>query len=150
MIRDVVIKELRKNSDDRGWLVEIFRQDELAFDPAMAYVSLTNPGVVRGPHEHVHQSDCFVFLGPGTFRLYLWDGRSNSETQGEKIELEVGQDNPSLVIVPPGVIHGYKCISDLPALSINLPDKLYRGEGKREEVDEIRWEDKTDSPYQIV
>lgn len=150
MIKDVVIKKLIQNHDDRGWLTEIFRRDELKFDPAMSYVSLTNPGVVRGPHEHVFQSDCFVFLGPGSFRLYLWDRRENSETKGETLELEVGADNPSLVIVPPGVVHGYKCISDIPALSINLPDKLYKGEGKKEEVDEIRWEKDPESPFKIV
>jgi len=150
MIQGIIIKSLAKNSDDRGWLAEIFRRDELAFDPAMAYLSLTNPGAVRGPHEHRQQSDCFVFLGPGSFRLYLWDRRAASETKGEKLELEVGENNPSLVIVPPGVVHGYKCISKIPALSINLPDKLYKGEGKKEEIDEIRWETDPSSPYKIV
>ena len=33
--------------------------------------------------------------------------------------------------------------------SINLPDKLYKGEGKKEEIDEIRWENDTDSPFVI-
>ena len=28
-------------------------------------------------------------------------------------------------------------------------DKLYKGEGKKEEVDEIRWETRDDSPYHI-
>ena len=149
MIKGVVIKKINKNEDERGWLAEIFRQDELELKPLMSYISLTNPGVVRGPHEHVLQSDCFVFLGPGSFRLYLWDRRSDSPTKGEALEIEVGENNPTLVVVPPGVVHGYKCISDTPALSINLPDKLYRGEGKREEVDEIRWEKDPDSPYKI-
>jgi dTDP-4-dehydrorhamnose 3,5-epimerase len=150
MINDVVIKELNKYNDERGWLTEIFRRDELAFTPAMSYVSLTKPGVVRGPHEHVAQSDCFVFLGPGAFRLYLWDRREASSTYGQKLELEVGDNHPTLVIVPPGVVHGYKCISTIPALSINLPDKLYKGEGKQEEIDEIRWENNAASPYQIA
>ena len=150
MINGVIIKKLSHNEDERGWLTEIFRRDELDdFQPAMSYVSLTNPGVVRGPHEHVAQSDCFVFLGPGRFRLYLWDRRPGSDSQGETLELEVGEGNPSLVIVPPGVVHGYKCISDIPALSINLPDRLYKGEGKKEEVDEIRWEKDPASPYKI-
>ncbi len=149
MINGVIIKKIAKYEDDRGWLAEIFRRDELAFDMSMAYVSLTKPGVIRGPHEHVAQSDCFVFLGPGSFRLYLWDRRADSSTKDEALELEVGADNPTLVIVPPGVVHGYKCVSDIPALSINLPDKLYKGEGKKEEIDEIRWEAKEDSPYKI-
>lgn len=149
MIKGVEIKELKKNVDDRGWLAEIYRADELDFSPVMSYVSLTNPGVVRGPHEHVKQSDCFVFIGPGNFCLYLWDRRSESPTFREKMELEVGADNQVLVIVPPGVVHGYKCISESAALCINLPDKLYKGEGKSEEVDEIRWEKDPQSPYII-
>jgi len=150
MIHGVIIKPLIKNIDPRGSLTEIFRRDELDFDPLMSYVSLTNPGIVRGPHEHAVQSDCFVFLGPGNFRLYLWDRREKSPTNGEALEIEVGEGNPSLVIVPPGVVHGYKCISDVPALSINLPDKLYKGINKAQEVDEIRWEKDPESPYKIV
>jgi dTDP-4-dehydrorhamnose 3,5-epimerase len=149
MINDVIIRPLEKREDDRGWLTEIFRQDELDFNLAMAYVSLTKPGVIRGPHEHVAQSDCFVFLGPGDFRLHLWDRREASSTKGAKLELEVGAAHPTLVIVPPGVVHGYKCISETPALSINLPDKLYKGQDKQEDVDEIRWENAQNSPYHI-
>jgi len=45
----------RKFVDERGWLAEIFRHDKLhAWSrPEMAYVSVTNPGVLRGPNEHV-------------------------------------------------------------------------------------------------
>ena len=150
MIKDVLIKKLNKYEDNRGWLTEVFRRDELEFNPAMGYVSLTNPGIIRGPHEHVAQSDCFIFLGPGTFRMYLWDRREKSETNGEAMEFEVGIDSPTLVIVPPGVVHGYKCISKGPATSINFPDKLYKGVAKKEEIDEIRWEKDETSPYKIA
>ncbi len=149
MIKDVIIKEITKNHDERGFLAELFRDDELDFKGAMAYASFTNPGVIRGPHEHVHQSDCFVFFGPGSFKLYLWDRRADSETKDEKMEIEVGESNACLVVVPPGVVHGYKCISEIPALSLNFPDKLYRGVKKQEEVDEIRWEKDPQSPYKI-
>jgi dTDP-4-dehydrorhamnose 3,5-epimerase len=150
MIQGVIVKSLTQYKDDRGWLAEVYRMDELDIKPTMAYVSMTQPGVARGPHEHVHQSDAFVFVGPGSFKLYLWDRRENSETVGETLELEVGENNPCLVTVPPGVVHGYKCISDIPAFSINLPDKLYKGVGKAEKVDEIRWEKQADSPYKIL
>jgi len=149
MIEGVTIKVINKYEDERGWLMEIFRQDECPVEPLMSYVSLTKPGVIRGPHEHEYQTDAFVFIGPGTFALHLWDRRENSATKGEKMIIEVGENNPRLVTVPPGVVHGYKCISEIPALSINLPDKLYRGEGKKEEVDEIRWEKDPNSPYKI-
>ena len=48
----------------------------------MAYVSLTHPGVSRGPHEHVEQADYFCFIGSGVSRVYLWDARKGSPTFG--------------------------------------------------------------------
>ncbi len=150
MILGVKIKKLEKFTDERGWLAEIYRHDEFDHLPAMSYISVTKPGVVRGPHEHVYQSDCFVFPGPGVFRVFLWDRREESKTKGEHITIDVGEDEPSMVIVPPGVVHGYKCISEQDALSINFPDKLYKGIKKEDkEVDEIRWEQDLKSPYKI-
>lgn len=145
----VIIKKLKRFEDNRGWLAEIFRNDETDFKPAMGYVSLTKPGITRGPHEHRFQADCFIFAGPGDFDLFLWDRREISPTNGERLKITVGETNPTLVIVPPGVVHGYKCVSALPAYSINLPDKLYRGINQAEEIDEIRWEDDINSPYKI-
>jgi dTDP-4-dehydrorhamnose 3,5-epimerase len=150
MIEGVIVKKLQKYDDARGWLAEIWRSDEIDYRPTMAYASQTKPGTVRGPHEHVKQSDYFVFFGPGTFELHLWDRRENSTTYKEYFKEEFGENSPAIVIVPPGVVHGYKNISSADALSINLADKLWRGEGKKEEVDEIRWETDPSSPYKIV
>ncbi|MCU0679198.1 MAG: dTDP-4-dehydrorhamnose 3,5-epimerase family protein [Planctomycetes bacterium] len=149
MIDGVVVQKLNKFEDQRGWLIEFFRNDETEYQPVMAYLSVTNPGVVRGPHEHTSQSDYFVFAGPGSFILHLWDHREGSATKEEYMKIEGGADDPVMVLVPPGVVHGYKCVSAEPGWCVNLPDKLYKGEGKKEEVDEIRWEERDDSPYQI-
>ncbi|MFA6973602.1 MAG: dTDP-4-dehydrorhamnose 3,5-epimerase family protein [Parcubacteria group bacterium] len=149
MINGVIIKNLSKYTDERGWLAEIFRNDEITTHPEMAYVSATKPGIVRGPHEHVDQTDIFVFIGPGTVELNLWDRRENSATRDEHVKIEMGENNPTMAIVPPGVVHAYKCVSQNDAWCINLPDKLYRGEQKKEEVDEIRWENVADSPFKI-
>jgi len=48
------------------------------------------------------------------------------------------------------VVHAYKCVSKTNGYVINLPNKLYKGKDKKEEIDEIRWEDNPDSPYKIV
>jgi dTDP-4-dehydrorhamnose 3,5-epimerase len=149
MIDGVIVKELRKFNDDRGWLAEFYRSDEGEYKPAMSYISSTMPGQVRGPHEHVDQTDFFIFAGPGSFEIYLWDRRERSATRDQHMRFEVGEDRPMIVIIPPGVVHGYKCISDVPAISINMPDRLYKGEGKKEDIDEIRWEDDPESPYRI-
>jgi dTDP-4-dehydrorhamnose 3,5-epimerase len=115
----------------------------------MSYISMTRPGVTRGPHEHRAQSDFFCFIGPSTFRLYLWDNRPNAPSYGAKIQYEFGENRPAAVIVPPGVVHAYKNIGQIEGLVFNAPDKLYAGEGKKEPVDEIRHENMADSKYRI-
>jgi dTDP-4-dehydrorhamnose 3,5-epimerase len=113
----------------------------------MCYASWTHPGKARGPHEHVYQSDCFAFLGPGIFRLYLWDARQESKTHLHRMRIDVGEEEPVAVLVPPRVVHAYKCISEDKGLVVNLPDKLYGGILRKQGVDEIRHEDIADSPF---
>lgn len=144
----VTIVPLARFEDSRGWLSELFRSDELpgGFFPEMGYVSVTKPGVSRGPHEHVHQTDGFCFLN-GRYRLYLWENREGHPEMAT--EVEVGEANPVLVLVPPGVVHAYKNVGDADAFVLNFPDKLYAGKGKSEPVDEIRHENQPGSRFQV-
>lgn len=150
-IEGVIIKELSRHSDQRGWLVELFRRDELEDGnfPVMSYLSMTAPGQVRGPHEHKNQTDLFCFTGPSNFRIHLWDNRRESPTFGRKCTLEAGQDNRLMIIIPPGVVHAYQNIGACEGLVFNAPNRLYAGEGKNQPVDEIRYEDNPDSPFKL-
>jgi len=148
-INGVLIRQLDKHIDNRGYLIETFRLDQLPDDiqPEMSYISYTKPGIARGPHEHREQTDIFCFIGPGTFRIKLWDNRKNSNTYGNSMEIIGGENNMITMIVPPGVVHGYQNISDIDGMVLNYPDRLYRGWGKKEDVDEIRHEDEKDKFY---
>ena len=148
-IEGVVVTAFRKFLDERGWLAELFRHDELPaeFHPAMAYASVTLPGVLRGPHEHVDQADLFTWVGPGDFKVTLWDNRADSPTYLNRMELGMGANNPGSILVPKGVVHGYRCISHEPGLVINCPNQLFMGEGKKFLIDEIRHEDDPANPF---
>jgi dTDP-4-dehydrorhamnose 3,5-epimerase len=149
-IEGVVVRDLTENRDQRGSLIETFRSDHLpeGIMPAMSYVSFTEPLTARGPHEHLEQTDLFAFTGPGMFEIRLWDNRKNSPTFGSRMSLTAGEGNPVLVIVPPGVVHGYRNISPAEkGMVLNFPDRLYRGPGKSGEVDEVRHEDRGDVFY---
>ena len=150
-IEGVIWKPLKKFLDDRGWLCELFRNDEVASDflPAMAYISSTNAGVTRGPHEHVDQADLFCFIGPSNFKLRMWDNRPDSPTFRKVMTLVVGADNPKAVIVPKGVVHAYQNVGDGDGIVINCPNRLYAGEERREPVDEIRHEDDADTIFRM-
>ena len=150
-IDGVIIQELKQYNDERGWLIELFRSDELAPElfPVMSYVSMTLPGVARGPHEHVDQADLFCFLGPSTFRLYLWDNREGSSVYRKRFSFDFGQNQPATVVVPKGVVHAYKNIGQVEGIVYNAPNRLYAGEKRADPVDEIRHEDKIDSEFKL-
>jgi dTDP-4-dehydrorhamnose 3,5-epimerase len=151
IIHDVILRDLTKYQDNRGWLMELFRSDIIAeeFLPAMSYISQTEPNVARGPHEHKDQADLFCFIGPSTFRLYLWDARKTSPTFGHRMVFDAGEQKPQAVIVPAGVVHAYKNIGEKPGWVVNLPNKLFAGKGRKDTVDEIRHESDPNSPFQL-
>ena len=150
-IRGVVVRDLQKFTDKRGWLAELFRHDELdeEFYPVMAYISSTAPGMTRGPHEHVDQADFFCFIGPANFKLRMWDNRNDSETFNRVMTLVAGQDNPKSVLIPAGVVHAYQNVGGVDGIVINCPNRLFMGQGKREKVDEIRHEGDPATRYQM-
>ncbi len=148
-IKDVVIKDIKKYVDERGWLAELYRNDELeeSIFPQMSYISLTVPGIKRGPHEHKYQTDYFCFIGPSDFKIILWDNRKGSPTYLNKTTLFLGEGRPSALIVPPGIVHAYKNIGEKNGLVINAANKLFAGKMKKEEIDEIRYENDPDSIF---
>ena len=150
-IAGVIWKPLAVLRDERGWLCELFRQDELpsGFHPVMTYLSETLPGVARGPHEHRWQTDCFYFLGPSTFKIYMWDNRPDSPTYWCHETALVGVGNPMMIVVPPGIVHAYRNVGTEAGLIVNAPNRLYRGDGKQDAIDEIRHETDAESPFRI-
>jgi dTDP-4-dehydrorhamnose 3,5-epimerase len=146
-IDGVIIRPLSRFSDARGWLTELFREDELpeGFTPAMGYISMTRAGVARGPHEHRDQADGFCFLS-GTFRLTLWENRTGRERRREAFV--VGEENPVFAVVPAGVVHAYQNVGAADAFVLNFPDRLYAGAGRANPVDEIRHEE-ADSEFKL-
>jgi dTDP-4-dehydrorhamnose 3,5-epimerase len=148
-IDGLVVSPLAVRQDSRGWLVEVFRHDELQSElwPRMAYASMTLPGVTRGPHEHVDQTDGFAFFGPSDFRLYVWDTRTQSPTFGHHMSFLVGESNPAAVWIPPGIVHAYRNVGSMPGLVFNAPNRLYAGWGRSESVDEVRHEDENASSF---
>ncbi len=152
VITGVEMQTLTKHRDDRGWLMELWRNDALSRDdwPAMGYLSCTLPGVIRGPHEHLNQTDHFVFLGPAPVEVYLWENRTRQPNYRELVRLPLDLTIQSISLsVPPGVVHAYRNIGDQETLIFNAPNRLYAGRGRSEAVDEIRWEGLAESPFVV-
>ena len=151
----VLLQPLARLEDSRGWLTELFRADVLEAagmreaQPVMGYLSMTLPGVARGPHEHREQTDLLVFAGPSDFEVTLWDHRTGSPTLGRRETFVLGASRPATLITPPGVVHAYRNVGKVEGWVLNFPNRLYKGPGRREPADEIRYEDDPESQYRL-
>ena len=126
MIDGVAVTRLKMIPDERGRLMEMMRSDESDFLKfGQVYMTTAYPGAVKGWHYHKKQHDNMVVVA-GMMKVVLYDMRSESSTRGEIVEIFAGAHNPVRIHIPPGVCHGFKCISTEEAIVINTPTELYR------------------------
>lgn len=124
-IDGVVIKNLRVIPDERGWLMEILRCDEPLYKKfGQVYVTTAYPGVAKAWHFHKKQTDNFTCIR-GMMKVVLFDSRTDSPTHRNLMELFIGEKNPALVSVPPGVMHGFKAIGTDTAYFLSIPTLPY-------------------------
>jgi dTDP-4-dehydrorhamnose 3,5-epimerase len=144
MIDGVKTRKLRLIPDERGYLMEMLRSDWEEYDKfGQVYITAVYPGAVKGWHYHRIQTDHFICVH-GMAKVVLYDGREGSPTHGEVNEFFMGDQNPMLLKIPPGVMHGFKGISQEMTLIVNVPTELYN----YEQPDEYRLPAHTDQiPY---
>jgi dTDP-4-dehydrorhamnose 3,5-epimerase len=130
LINGVRVKEMKnvvKGSGDV--LCEVFRRDWMLDDGQVDQVfqSVMNPGSISAWHVH-HLTTDRLFASVGLLQIVLFDGRQNSPTHGQINEFRLGAVRPALVVIPPGVFHGVRNISDQPAVLLNLVSEAYQCE----------------------
>ena len=145
----VRVEALPVFKDARGSLHELFRLDEIpaGFKPVMACSSWSHPGLTRGPHQHVAQDDYFTFAGPSEFQVFLLDDRPGAPGAARGWFIQTGEQAPARIYVPRGVVHAYRNVGSSSGLVVTVTSLLFRGEKRRDPVDEIRHELDPQSPY---
>jgi dTDP-4-dehydrorhamnose 3,5-epimerase len=124
-IEDVRIKKLKVIPDERGWLMEILRCDDDIFEKfGQVYLSTAYPNVVKAWHFHKIQTDNFTCVH-GMMKVVLYDARPKSPTYRHLMEIFIGEKNPALISVPPGVYHGFKAIGTETAFFVSIPTVPY-------------------------
>ncbi len=125
VIGGVAARRARVLPDERGRLGEIMRADDPWFEKfGQTYFTSTYPGVVKAWHYHKIQTDHFYCVR-GAIKLGLYDGRESSKTHGEVNEIYLSEHLPGLVRIPPGVYHGWMCVSDIECLIVNVTTERY-------------------------
>lgn len=119
MIEGVMVKKLNKIPDERGMIMHFLRNDDKEFKRfGEIYFSKVYPNIVKGWHIHTKMTLNYVVV-TGMIKLVLYDDRSKSKTKGNLVELFIGDDNYSMVTVPPMVWNGFKGIGTEPAIVAN-------------------------------
>jgi len=139
LIYGVKIKRLEKHVDDRGFFMEILRDDDGILDRfGQASMSFTYPGVIKAFHYHKLQDDVW-FFPKGNAQVVLYDRRENSPTYKKTNVFYMGEHNPIILLIPKGVAHGYRVLGNEPAVIIYFTSHSYN----REKPDEYRipWDD---------
>ena len=144
MIEGVKTKKLKVIPDERGRLMEVFRNDDELYEKfGQVYMTTNYPGVVKAWHYHKIQTDNVVCV-KGMMKVVLYDNRDNSSTKGEVNEFFIGDYNPMFIQIPPRVYHGWKCISNDESIAVSVPTEPYN----YEEPDEFRLPfDSKEIPY---
>jgi dTDP-4-dehydrorhamnose 3,5-epimerase len=129
LIDGVVIEPQAVWPDDRGYFFEVARIGQgliSSFPTESTQVSatFTYPGAIKAFHYHVHQTDCWV-PSAGMLQVTLVDLREQSPTFAAKNTLYVGNLRPWMIVIPPGVAHGYKVIGTQPAGLIYVTSRWY-------------------------
>ncbi len=133
-IQDVQCVPLKVNVDDRGYLIEIVR----ATDPYMKkfgqvyLVSDPTRGIIRAYHKHDFLWDYF-FISHGYAKFILLDDRKESSTYGHLNIFIISEKNPSVLIVPPGIYHGWMSLEDDTQM-VSTASEVYN----QEKPDEVR------------
>lgn len=132
MIQGVFIHPLKQIPDERGKIMHMLRVDDSHFEKfGEIYFSVVYPGVIKGWHLHKEMTLNYAVVS-GTIKLVLFDDRENSTTQGELMEIFIGEGNYSLVKIPPLVWNGFKGIGAAAAIVANCstiphrPDEIIR------------------------
>jgi dTDP-4-dehydrorhamnose 3,5-epimerase len=131
-IDGVDVKKLIVHPDERGRLFEILRSDDAIFRKfGQVYITTAFPGVIKAWHYHKIQTDYFTCVH-GQAKLVLYDARSGSKSFGKIMEFVIGPREPKLISIPPGVYHGFQCVSDIEAIMINVPTEPYNSQNPDE------------------
>lgn len=127
-IAGVVRKDLRTIVDGRGDVIELWSlpwvESEGLAVPQHAYQSATDFGVVKCWHLHERHTDQFT-VTRGKMQVVCADVREGSPTYGEVNSFITGVQRPSLILIPPGVMHGWKALSAPETIVVNFQTMPY-------------------------
>ena len=103
------------------------------------YFSSVYPGVVKAWKNHTRMTANYACIH-GRIKVVLYDDREGSPTAGGILEVFIGPEEYALVVIPPGVWHGFQGVADPVSILANCatepsdPDELERRDVRSDDV----------------
>lgn len=128
MINGVEIIPLERICDERGYVSHMMRVDSPHFNKfGEIYFSAVYPDAIKAWHLHRFMELNYACIS-GMIKLVLYDGREDSSTYKERMELFIGELDYKLVKIPPMVWNGFKGISRQTSIVANCATLPYSWE----------------------
>tara|TARA_B100000315_G_scaffold257791_1_gene307797 strand:- start:1281 stop:1766 length:486 start_codon:yes stop_codon:yes gene_type:complete len=148
LISGVIVKNLIVHQDisdteeqlgKPGYLMEVLRDDdELLRKFGQTTFTIAFKNTIKAFHWHKKQDDLW-FIATGKAVVVLHDIRDVSDTKGVTQIINAGKDDYKLILIPDGVVHGYKVLSDEPVILFYHTTESYNPDNPDEE--RIAWND---------
>jgi dTDP-4-dehydrorhamnose 3,5-epimerase len=137
-IPDVLVIEPKIHGDQRGYFVEIFRQDKL--EQTLGYKvnfiqdneSKSSKGVLRGLHFQLapHAQSKLVRVIEGAVLDVAVDIRIGSPSFGQHVKVVLSGENKKQIFIPRGFAHGFVVLTDTATFAYKV-DNYYSPECDR-------------------
>ena len=131
-IQGLEIISSQVNFDDRGYLFEIIHNYEMPKFGQVYVVGDPARGTIRAFHKHEILWDYFCIV-KGSAKFIFVDDRKDSKTYKEQEIVILSEKAPKIVIIPPGVYHGWMSLED-DTIMVSIGSEVY----DKEKPDEIR------------
>lgn len=135
LIPGVEIKKMNVFANDQGYLFETIRSDDKMYDGKFGQVLVSElyPGVIKGLHLHNNQTEYTTCL-KGNIKYVAIKETPNGPIINTFI---IGEKNPIIVKVPPGVWHGYTSLENKSATLMYLMDRPFNIEDSGTEEKDV-------------
>ena len=125
-LEGVITREVLHVPRDHGVITETYRAewDPTGLPVVHVYQSRLFPGAIGAWSCHAKSIDR-LFCNQGHLKVVLFDGREESKTFGQVVELFVGDARPTFIVLPQGIWHGLQNLGTNDALVLNYPTHAY-------------------------
>jgi dTDP-4-dehydrorhamnose 3,5-epimerase-like enzyme len=113
LIEGVKIVPVPTFVDDRGFINQIIQASDGVFPKLERLYIVGNfgKGIIRGFHKHEKEWKCF-FVIKGAAKFVLVKEKSKTMDDLETDTFTLSSNNPSLLIVPPGIFNGWMSLEE--------------------------------------